>query len=243
MSIKADGTDGLQVKRVFGASGNGPRNITIADHLGNAGGTNLKNGNLQIGAVYASRGLDDKSSYLQCNGVYGREVASTASSGSNHITLTTSTGVTVGDYVHFYGTGPDGGTGAIPGSPDFSNTQSGSTTTVTSIAGNTITLSANLTAEIPSARTIVFINGSDPASDNKEFCVIPLNTAPPFEGTAVGLKTPSSFRDLTVEGLTFNSLKIHTPTGNVTAITPPLLDSQEYFPISYGGTTYKALLT
>ena len=241
MTIKADGTDGLQVKRIFGASSSGPRNITIADHLSN-GGTNLFNGNLQIGAVYASRGLDDKSSYLQCNGVYGREVASTAASGQNQIALTTSTGVTVGDYVHFYGTGANGGTGAIPGSPDFSNTQSGSTTTVASISGNTITLSASLTAEIPAARTIVFINGSDPASDNKEFCVIPLNTAPPFEGTAVGLKTPSSFRDLTVAGLTFNSLKIHTPTSNVTAITPPT-NSTEYFPISYGGTTYKALLT
>lgn len=242
MTIKADGTDGLQVKRIFGASGSAPRNITIADHLGNAGGALLKNGNLQIGAVYASRGLDDKSSYLQCNGVYGREVASTANSGQNQIALTTSTGVTIGDYVHFYGTGSNGGTGAIPGSPDFAGAQVGSTTTVTAINSNTITLSANLTASIPAARTIVFINGSDPASDNKEFCVIPLNTAPPFEGTAVGLKTPPSFRDLTVAGLTFNSLKIHTPTGNVTAITPPT-NSTEYFPISYGGTVYKALLT
>ena len=249
MTIKADGTDGLQVKRIFEASGSGPRNITIADHLSN-GGTNLFNGNLQIGAVYASRGLDDKSSYLQCNGVYGREVASTAASGQNQIVLTTAEGVTVGDYVHFYGSGANGGTGAIPGSPDFINNQSGSTTTVASKSGNTITLSASLTAEIPAARTIVFINGSDPASDNKEFCVIPLNTAPPFEGTDVGLKTPSGNRDLTVTGLTFGTLKIHFPVnadGSVDEIVElPSEDldknSSHYLPITYNGTTYKALL-
>lgn len=224
MTIKADGTDGLQVKRIFEASGSGPRNITIADHLSN-GGTNLFNGNLQIGAVYASRGLDDKSSYLQCNGVYGREVASTAASGQNQIVLTTSSGISVNDYAQF--------DGAIPGT---------NSTTVTAINGNTVTLSANLTAELPAARTVIFIkSANNPGSDNKEFCVIPLNTAPPFEGTSVGLRTPSSNADLTVVGLTFNSLKIHTPSANVVAITPPT-NATHYFPITYGGTTYKALL-
>ena len=226
MTIKADGTDGLQVKRVFSASGNGPRNITIANHLSNAGGTNLKSGNLQIGAVYASRGLDDKSSYLQCDGVYGREVSTTASSGQNQIALTTAEGVTVGDYVQF--------NGVIPGT---------NSTTVTAINGSTVTLSANLTAVLPAARTLIFVkSGNNPESDNKEFCVIPLNTAPPFEGTTVGLLTPSTHRNLTVAKLTFNSLKLHIPTNNVTAITPPT-DSTKYFPITYGGTTYKALLT
>lgn len=225
MTIKADGTDGLQVKRVFSASGSGPRNITIADHLSN-GGTNLFNGNLQIGAVYASRGLDDKSSYLQCDGVYGREVASTASSGSNQITLTTSTGVSVGDYVQF--------NGVIPGT---------NSTTVQSINGNTITLSANITADLPAARTVIFIDSSNnPGSDNKEFCVIPLNTAPPFEGTSAGLITPSTNRDLTVVGLTFGSLKIHTPVSNVVEPGSIPTNSTQYFPISYSGTTYKVLM-
>ena len=81
----------------------------------------------------------------------------------------------------------------------------------------------------------------NPGSDNKEFCVIPLNTAPPFEGTDVGLRTPSSNADLLVVGLTFNSLKMHTPSGNVQAITPPT-NATHYFPIVHNGTTYKALL-
>jgi len=240
MSISSTGGTGLQPKRVFDASGASPRAITISDYLGN-GGT-INNSQYRIVAVYASRGLDDKSSYLQCNGVYGREVASTAASGQSQIALTTAIGVSTGDYVHFYGTGNAGGTGAIPGSPDFNNNQVGSTTTVLTISGNTITLSANLTAAIPKARTIVFIDGSDPGQDNKEFCVIPLNTAPPFEGTDVGLKTPPANKDLRVEGLTFNSLKIHTPTNNVIASSPPT-DSTEYFKIYHGTTIYKALIT
>jgi hypothetical protein len=223
MTIKADGTDGLQVKRIFDASGSSPRNVTIADHLSNGG--SLFNANIQIGAVYASRGLDDKSSYLQCDGVYGREVASTAANNQNQITLTTTSGISVNDYVQF--------AGAIPGT---------NSTTVQSINGNTVTLSANLTAELPAARTVIFIkSGNNPGSDNKEFCVIPLNTAPPFEGTDVGLRTPSSNADLLVVGLTFNSLKMHTPSGNVQAITPPT-NATHYFPIVHNGTTYKALL-
>ena len=96
---------------------------------------------------------------------------------------------------------------------------------------------------MPAARTLIFVkSGNNPGSDNKEFCVIPLNTAPPFEGTTVGLLTPSTHRNLTVAKLTFNSLKLHIPTNNVTAITPPT-NSTKYFPITYGGTTYKALLT
>ena len=250
MTIKADGTDGLQVKRVFDATGTGPRNVIIQDHLSNAGGSNFKTGNVQIGAVYASRGLDDKSSYLQCNGVYGREVNATAGSGQNQIELTTTDGVTVGDYVHFYGSGSAGGTGAVPGSPDFNNNKVGTTTTVQSINNSTkrITLTAPLTAAIPKARTIVFIkstiggNSNNPGSANKEFCVIPLNTAPPFEGTTVGLLTPESNRNLTVAKLTFNSLKIQLPNNNITALSNVPASSPEYFPITYGSTTYKILL-
>ena len=139
--------------------------------------------------------------------------------------MTTSSGISVNDYAQF--------DGAIPGT---------NSTTVTAINGNTVTLSANLTAELPAARTVIFIkSANNPGSDNKEFCVIPLNTAPPFEGTSVGLRTPSSNADLTVVGLTFNSLKIHTPSANVVAITPPT-NATHYFQITYGGTTYKALL-
>ena len=147
MTIKADGTDGLQVKRIFEASGSGPRNITISDHLGNGG--SLFNGNIQIGAVYASRGLDDKSSYLQCNGVYGREVASTAANESKSNNIDHRNHCRRLCKLLWYNLD-----GAIPGSPE---TQVGSTTTVSSIMVNTITLSANLTAEIPAASNIVFI--------------------------------------------------------------------------------------
>jgi hypothetical protein len=114
----------------------------------------------------------------------------------------------------------------------------------------TITLTASLTAAIPKARTIVFIkstiagSSNDPQSNNKEFCVIPLNTAPPFEGTNIGLKTPSSNANLVVAGLTFGTLKIQTPTAKLDPISgSPAASSSEYFPIKYGNNTiYKALI-
>ena len=237
MTIKADGTDGLQVKRVFDASGSAPRNIKISDHLSNGGG-NLFNGNLQIGAVYASKGLDDKSSYLQCDGVFGREVASTAGTGASTVTLTTAEGITpgnnvTGDFVQF--------AGVVSGN---------NTTHVTAVNGNIITLSSPLIAPLPAARTLIFVKNANGSNVNKEFCVIPLNTAPPFEGTDVGLKTPPSYRDLTVTGLTFNTLKIHFPV-NVDGSIDEIVElpsselsknSSHYLPIVYDGITYKALL-
>jgi hypothetical protein len=109
----------------------------------------------------------------------------------------------------------------------------------------TITLTAPLTAAIPKARTIVFIKSTNnPGSANKEFCVIPLNTAPPFEGTTIGLKTPSANANLVVVGLTFGTLKIQTPTSKLVAISgSPEENSSAYFPIKYGNSTiYKALI-
>jgi len=253
MSINPNGTQGMPSKRVFSATGTSPRTVVINDYL--SSGTSAffaSTSTNHFAAVYASRGLDDKASYLQCNGVYGREVNATAGSGQSQIELTTTEGVTIGDYVHFYGSGSAGGTGAVPGSPDFTNNKVGTTTTVQSINNSTktITLTAPLTAAIPKARTIVFIkstiggNSNDPQSANKEFCVIPLNTAPPFEGTTIGLKTPSANANLVVVGLTFGTLKIQTPTSKLVAISgSPEENSSAYFPIKYGNSAiYKALI-
>jgi hypothetical protein len=233
MSISSTGGTGLQPKRVFDASGASPRAITISDYLGN-GGT-INNSQYRIVAVYASRGLDDKSSYLQCNGVYGREVAGPVSgsnaSGQNRVTLTTVTGISTGDFVQY--------SGIISGT---------NSTTVSSIdsSTNTITLtgpsSGNLLAELPAARTVVFVKSTnDPLTSNKEFCVIPLNTAPPFAGTELGLATPSANSNLEVEGLVFGKLQVVTPSANVNAIGTLPNNSGKYLKITHGGTTYKAL--
>jgi hypothetical protein len=225
MTLKADGTGGLLPKRLFEVSGTNPRVLGIANHLSNAGGTNFVAGNYQYGAVYASRGLDDKSSYLQCDGVYGREVASDASTGATSIVLTTAAGVSTNDFVQF--------DGAVSGN---------NTTTVQSINGNTVTISPGLIGPLPAARTLIFVkSGNNPGNTNKEFCVIPLNTAPPFAGTAAGLKTPATNKNLTVAGLKFGSLEVTLPTGNLTDIATPPANSQKNFRITYGSTTYKML--
>jgi hypothetical protein len=225
MTLKADGTGGLLPKRLFEVSGTNPRVLGIANHLSNAGGTNFVAGNYQYGAVYASRGLDDKSSYLQCDGVYGREVASDASTGATSIVLTTAAGVSTNDFVQF--------DGAVSGN---------NTTTVQSINGNTVTISPALIGPLPAARTLIFVkSGNNPGNTNKEFCVIPLNTAPPFAGTAAGLKTPATNKNLTVAGLKFGTLEVTLPTGNLTDIATPPANSQKNFRITYGSTTYKML--
>ena len=231
MTIKPDGTGGLLPKRVFSASSSNPRSITIANHLSNAGGTNFIAGSTQIAAVYASRGLDDKASYLQCDGVFGREVYSDASSGSTTVTLTTAVGITpgnssTGDFVQF--------AGVVSGN---------NTTHVTAVNGNIITLSSPLIAPLPAARTLIFVKNANGSNVNKEFCVIPLNTAPPFAGTDAGLKTPETNKNLTVAGLKFGILELDIPDGNLTAIAGPPTTSSKHFVVNYGSTIVGGSIT
>lgn len=146
--------------------------------------------------VYSHRGLIDASTSAQCLGVYGREVAAHASfntSGQKGLALTTVEGISQGDYVQFLG--------AVSGTPDENGNSTGSVTTVNSIdtGSKTIQLTQNLLADIPAARTVVF-SQNNPGAANKELCVMPLNTAPPFEGTDLGLETTSNFPSLNVNG-------------------------------------------
>ena len=232
MTIKPDGTGGLLPKRVFSASLSNPRSITIANHLSNAGGTNFIAGSTQIAAVYASRGLDDKASYLQCDGVFGREVAVPgASSGATTVPLTTAVGITpgnssTGDFVQF--------AGVVSGN---------NTTHVTAVNGNTITLSSPLIGSLPAARTLIFVKNGNGSNVNKEFCVIPLNTAPPFAGTDAGLKTPELNKNLTVAGLKFGILELDIPDGNLTAIAGPPTTSSKHFIVNYGSTIVSGSIT
>ena len=122
-------------------------------------------------------------------------------------------------------------------------------TTVASVVNaTTITLSASVNSALNAASTLVFIKAAnDPgnvvATRNKEFCIIPLNTAPPFAGTALGLATPASNANLEVEGLAFGELAITLPTNHIVAISPPT-NAAKYFPLqTSSGTTYKILMT
>jgi hypothetical protein len=222
LGMEPNGTSGTQAMRVSASTiVNANRNNIVVEAY-NGNGAALNSGN-SIVAIYASRGLEDKSVVLQCGGVYGKEVASTSSAGSNTVTLTSVAGISNGHYVQY--------AGAIA---------TGVTVTAVNTGTKTITLSSTISAPLNAAATLVFVS-SNPGSVNKEFCIIPLNTAPPFAGTALGLATPPSKANLEVEGLSFGSLQLTVPSANVNAVGS-VSTAAKYFPISYGATNYKLLI-
>lgn len=193
-----------------------------------------------ICAVYASRGLDDKSSVLSCAGVYGKEVASTTSSG-NSVTLISTSGISALDYVQFDGRLKDS-SGNLIGNPIIPY----GTQVQTVVNATTIVLTNSVNSALNAASTLVFCKndpGNDVATRNKEFCIIPLNTAPPFAGTSLGLATPSSNANLEVEGLSFADLAVTVPTNHIVALSGTIANPTKYFPLqTSGGTTYKVLI-
>ena len=180
--------------------------------------------------IYAPRGLQDRSAITECTGVIGHEVAAEASNNQNVIVLKSVEGLTardagnsvVGDFVFVSGSVPFEGSNS--GSASYL-TQVGSINTST----KTITLvnnsgnSVNVSTTMPSGTTIVFVpSTAGPNSDgwgkqNKEYCVAPLNTAPPWAATDDGLATPSSAPNIVAKELRFTKLSFNTvPTVCVT---------------------------
>lgn len=165
--------------------------------------------------VYAHRGLSDHSVSAQCDGVYGKEVAVTANSGATQIFLTDVSNIdsgATGDFVQ------------LPGIVSGTNT-----TRVSSVNSATnppsITLSTGLIGSLPASRTLIFVKdandpGSDPSTGDKELCIIPLNTAPPFAGTDLGLSTVASHPHLSIGG-DFEITGITIDQGNTTEVGSP----------------------
>jgi len=239
--IAHDGNPGFQPLRITSVDGgSAPNAIVTSDYLSN--GSSLPNTTSEsyCAAVYATRGLEDLSAVQQCSGVYGREVATAATSGATSVILTTNVGVSVGDYVQFAGLG---GTG----DPVISEP---ATVTAVNVNGTTITISPAVRSgkTLNANSTLIFIKAANKSafgSDNKEYCVIPLNTAPPFEGTTAGLTTPASNANLSVQGITFGALDITVPSSKIVDLASSPLSNNRgdyYFPIKYGNITYKSLI-
>ena len=161
-----------------------------------------------VALVYSSSGLRDFSSSSECVGVYGVEVTAAASSGSNIITVSNTSGLSTSDWVQF---GTPGTVVPIG-------------TTVSSIdSGTQITISNNLVSNIPQNSTLTLIDSGqpNPGAVDKSFCVLPLNTAPPFESTNLGLRTSATNSKLDVNQISFDELNFTfttnsdiTPTSN-----------------------------
>ena len=175
----------------------------------------------QIILVYSNKGLVDASKDTFCAGVFGRTLAATANSGTNSISVTDASGIATGQVVQF-------GT----------SINNGNTTTVTGVAGTTITLSANVTSTILVGNTIVFCPSG--TTLNKEGCVIPLNTAPPFEGTLTGLSSVDYGVRSNTSTLQVNcsSLQFVIPTANVDQAAAGTLTFDRRYVIN---TTYAIL--
>lgn len=185
-----------------------------------------------VAGVYASKGLHDNSSPQQCLGVIGAEVA-TAQSG-NSITLTQTAGelgLSTGDYIQF---------GSDPSSATYSSDYIPNDTTITVSAGSTtINVSSTGSQSIPASATVVFIKAGDYVSGvPKEFCIVPLNTAPPFESNDAGLITPSGF-GLKADSIEFRNIQLDT---TATINTSTAVDADKFIPLYHGSTRYKLLI-
>jgi len=124
--------------------------------------------------IYQDKGLDNRSLDAFCVGVIGKETAAGSgtivSQGQSIVELNNLLELTSGMVVQSTGFISDG-------------------TTIVSIntSTNEITISSNVLEDMISGITIVFAPAG--TTLNKEQCIVPLNTAPPFSGTDTGLAT------------------------------------------------------
>ena len=152
--------------------------------------------------VYANQGLYDTTKDSSCVGVFGYTITATVPVNSSTIQLTSVAGITNGLFAQYTGSIATG-------------------TTVTNVNGgtNTITLSSPTISAIKSPGIIVFAT----TAVNKEACVVPLDTAPPFLGTIDGLSTYGKGLNSapSVDTFTVNAaaLTLNMPTTDVIAIT------------------------
>lgn len=171
-------------------------------------------------AIYRDKGLEDRSKDVFCTNVFGKRVNIDAAPGQNQITLDDVNNVAVGSYVQFSGPIPSG-------------------TTVSSISGTTVTLTNNILTTIPLGSTVTF----SPDNTNREICVVALDTAPPFVGTATGLETNAATGNAGIDAntLSIKEIKVNVNAGEAT----PLVAGNNYtetLSVTSGGNTYKLLI-
>jgi len=143
--------------------------------------------------VYSDKGLEDRSKEAFCQGVLSKELTQIASSGTNILSVTNTTGLELDDYVQLSGFIENG-------------TQIDSLDEI----NNTVTLKNSttpiITSDIPNGTTITV----SPDSVNREQCSVVLNTAPPFEGTDTGLKTQSSSSGVWANEIKYDNMNLTT---------------------------------
>ena len=200
-----------------------------------------------IASVYSHTGLQDLSTEASCGGTLGQEVVS---SNTSSVTLVSVDGVTVDHYAQF---------GNTSGNLTYTSSYIPDGVKVQSISGNTVTFDSTITP-IPQNATVVFIKDTNWAANTaKEYCILPLNTAPPFIGTDAGLRTSSSsapqsdaanYPNFVAEGLVFSEAEFTDVVLSSATVASggnklDLTANPQYSKtvnIEYAGTTYKFLV-
>ena len=174
-----------------------------------------------IATIYSSRGLNDMTGVHECKGVFGVEVAqdNLLSDGNplNELVLTDTNfdRMAVGDRVYFESAIPQPTQPGLSGSDTRIGSINSGTNTITLI--NDTSGNVNITANVNAGATIVIVpsgsyNGNQTElKKNREYCVIPLNTAPPFSSYSDGLQTSALFPNLDLKELAFKKLSYNPP--------------------------------
>jgi hypothetical protein len=160
--------------------------IRITQLIGNGQfrtSVNLGISSLERIYIYRDAGLSNQSLDNYCIGVIGKEVAVTAATGQQYITLNDVNGIGLGN--------------VIQSSPYTEPVDQFDPTTLTFVTeinptgypANTIRISKNIQGADPMVAGSTVVICPNNTTQNKEACVIPLNTAPPFIGTEIGLRT------------------------------------------------------
>ena len=193
---------------------------------------------------YSDKGLANRAYDNFCIGTIGAEMAVTASNGDTYLTLDSIEGMTVNMVVQ---SAP-----FIPFDPDNSIITKIIEINPTGYPANTIRINRAL-AHPGNKDMVVGITLVVCPSDttlNKEACVIPLNTAPPFVGTIDGLRTTDGnggTKDLEVDNVNgvLRVVKVTVENaGTVTELTPGATNNYDRtIPIQCAGLDFKILGT
>lgn len=191
--------------------------LTEVETIANTGEVPTTDG---IAVVYRSSSLEDLSKLNYCKGVLGKEINIIAAPGSAKLYLKDTLGLYVDMYVQL--------TGFLTETSQIDSIGS-------DVNGDFVIIkNGTVLSQIDKDVTLAF----SPYQENREVCVIPLNTAPPFAGTDTGLTTQLNNEALTVNQITVNGIEFK----NTTVASTTARDVSKSLLFTSNNETYRFLI-